>query len=323
VIDSGKSVPRLLGGRRDRRRRARASVGRIRRRRPRLSPRLLLGTIVLALVLAGGWLWFRDSAFVSVQRVSVTGVSGPDAGPIRRALASAALNMTTLDVSVDALRRAVAQYPVVKDLSVSTQFPHRIEIRVVEQIPVAAVAIGGRVIAVAADGTLLHNAAGVAALPRVPVRMPPSGSRLEGAALQDVSVLAAAPNNLLSHIAQVTSSDRHGLIAQLRNGPSIYFGDTRWLAAKWAAAVAVLGDPSSVAALYIDVSVPERPAAGGGSQSGSGSSGAGATSSTTGSATTAASATGSTSSAAGTTSTGASATSGTPPTGATSASSGG
>ena len=32
---------------------------------------------------AGGWLWFRDSSLVAVERVTVTGLSGPDARQIR------------------------------------------------------------------------------------------------------------------------------------------------------------------------------------------------------------------------------------------------
>jgi hypothetical protein len=60
-------------------------------------------------------------------------------------------------------------------------------------------------------------------------------------------------------------------VAQLRNGPSIYFGDANQLAAKWSAAVAVLADSGSAEAVYIDVTDPQRPAAGAGSDSNSSS----------------------------------------------------
>ena len=46
---------------------------------------------------------------------------------------------------------------VVKDLEVSTQFPHGMRIRVIERPPVATVSVAGRTIAVASDGTLLHD----------------------------------------------------------------------------------------------------------------------------------------------------------------------
>jgi cell division protein FtsQ len=235
-----------------------------RARRPRLHlrPRVVLAVVAVALLLGGAWLWLRDSSLVAVRRVVVTGVTGPDAGRIRKALIDSAVTMTTLDVSMSELRVAVAPYPVVKSLEVSTQFPHGMRIHVIEQLPVAAVVVAGQRIAVASDGTLLHDDSGVSRLPTIPVSVSPGGTRLTGAALNAVGVLAAAPYQLLSRISQVTTVARHGLVAQLRDGPSIYFGDPQRLASKWSAATAVLADGSSAGAVYIDVSDPNRPAAG-------------------------------------------------------------
>jgi cell division protein FtsQ len=243
-----------------------------RRTLPRLRPRILIGMIVVLALLGGAWVWFRDSSLVAVQRVTVTGASGPDAASIRQALISAAENMTTLDVSTGQLNTAVAPYPDVKRLRVSTQFPHAMRIRVIEQIPVAVVSVAGRSIEVAGDGTLLHSLAGASSLPAIPVEVPPGGTRLTGAALAAVRVLGAAPYQLLPHISQVTTIARHGLTAQLRNGPSIYFGDAQQLSAKWTAAAAVLAASDSAGAVYIDVSDPERPAAGASEPSPSGTS---------------------------------------------------
>jgi cell division protein FtsQ len=228
-----------------------------------LSPRLLIALIGLVCLLGGGWLWFRDSSLVAVNRVTVAGARGPDAAQIRRALTAAAEGMTTLDVSIGQLRTAVAPYPVVKNLVVTTQFPHGMRIQVIEQIPVALVSVAGATIAVAADGTLLHDAsASSALLPRIPVQVPPGGTRVTGAAMNAVSLLAAAPYQLLSHLLSVTTTGAHGLTAQLRSGPEIYFGEPDELGAKWTAATAVLAAQSSAGAAYIDVSDPARPAAG-------------------------------------------------------------
>ncbi len=231
-------------------------------RRRLLDPRALIALVVAACLLGGGWLWFRDSSLVAVKRVTVTGASGPDAGQIRRALLAAAQGMTTLDVSIGQLRTAVAPYPVVKNLQVATQFPHGMRIRVIEQIPVAVASVGGTTIAVASDGTLLHDLSGASALPRIPLAVPPGGTRLTGAARSSVSLLAAAPYQLLPHLALVTTTAAHGLTVQLRNGPVLYFGSATELAAKWAAAAAVLSDQHSAGASYVDVSDPTRPAAG-------------------------------------------------------------
>ncbi len=240
---------------------------RVRIRPARPGPRVLVALIALVLLAGGGYLWLRDSSLVSVQRVRISGVSGPDAGRIRAALRTAARNMTTLDVKLDQLRTAVAPYPVVQRLDASTQFPHDMTINVIEHVPVATVLAGGRRIAVSADGTLLHDASSTGPLPTIALGVPPGGARLAGPARDEVRLLAAAPYRLLARIATVSESTAHGLTAGLRAGPSVYFGTTDQLALKWSAAVGVLADHRSAGAVYIDVSVPARPAAGGGADS--------------------------------------------------------
>lgn len=234
---------------------------------PRLPRRAQLLTVALAALLAllgGAWLWFRDSSLVAVKRVSIVGVAGPDVSAIERALRSAALTMTTLDVNMGQLRTAVQPYPDVRSLSVSTHFPHTIVIRVSEQVPVALVTVSGRTIPVAGDGTLLSTrAAPSGSLPAIALRVPPGGTHLtEPGARAALAVLAAAPYALLPHIQQASWSAQHGVVISLRSGPAVYFGDATRLQAKWESAVAVLGDPGSRGAQYLDVSDPDRPAAG-------------------------------------------------------------
>jgi cell division protein FtsQ len=221
-------------------------------------------TLLAVLVaLAGGWFWFRDSPLVSVRHVTISGESGPDAAQIHTALVSAAHTMSTLDVSMNRLRDAVAPYPIVKDLVVTTQFPHRMRIRVVEQLAVGTVQAGGHKTAVAADGTLLHDVVVSPSLPVIPLGVLPGGARVTNPnALAAVRLLAAAPDPLRAKLSQVTTVAAHGLVAQIRGGPSIYFGDGTELAAKWLAASEVLADPGSAGASYIDVTYPNRPAAG-------------------------------------------------------------
>lgn len=234
-------------------------------RRSRPGPRVLIALVALVLVAGGVYLWLRDSSLVSVQQVRVTGVSGPDAGRIRAALRTAARNMTTLDLKLGQLRTAVAPYPVVQRLDASTQFPHAMTIHVTEHVPVATVLAGGRRIAVSADGTLLHDGTPSGPLPTIVLPVPPGGARLAGPAADEVRLLAAAPPRLLARVASVSDGSAHGLTAVLRAGPSLYFGTVGQLALKWNAATRVLADHGSAGALYIDVSVPARPAAGGAS----------------------------------------------------------
>ncbi|MDQ3608473.1 MAG: hypothetical protein M3459_06190, partial [Actinomycetota bacterium] len=54
-----------------------------------------------------------------------------------------------------------------------------------------------------------------------------------------------------------------GWAVALRDGPVVHLGSADRLDAKWAAASAVLADPASRGAVYLDVRLPERPTAGG------------------------------------------------------------
>jgi cell division protein FtsQ len=232
-----------------------------RRIRPRVGRLAVAGAVLVGLAV-GGWLWLRDSSLVSVERVRVSGVYGPDAAQIRSALISSARNMTTLDVRIGQLRTAVAPYPVVKDLRVSTQFPHGMRIQVIEQLPVGVLVAGGHAVAASGDGTVLRDVPAVS-LPVIPVPSLPGGSRVtDRAALDALAVLAAAPARLLSKVSQVATISPHGQVVQLRDGPAVYFGDATDLAAKWVAATEVLADPGSAGASYLDVTDPARPAAG-------------------------------------------------------------
>jgi cell division protein FtsQ len=232
------------------------------RRRVPMRVRVLVGAVVALVLLGGLWLWVRDSPLVAVEKVSITGVSGPNADQIRAVLTRAARNMTTLDVRTGQLRTAVAPYPVVDDIKVSTQFPHGLRIRVVEQLPVGALEAGGRTIAAAGDGTVLHDVP-TASLPVITVPGLPGGSQVSaGPALQALALLSLTPRRMLSRIARVGTQAPHGLVVELRSGPSIYFGDASEPAAKWVAATEVLADPTSAGAAYIDVTDPARPAAG-------------------------------------------------------------
>jgi cell division protein FtsQ len=252
-----------------------AATRRLRRhrlsRRPRLPIsrqrlRLVVAVAVVAvLLLVGGWLLFRDSSLVAVEHVTVTGASGPDAAEIGSALDAAARKMTTLDVSTARLQAAVSGFPEIKGLRVTTDFPHGIAIHVVELQPVGAVRVTGREEAVTGDGTLLPKVAVNGSLPLIAVDESPTGKRLrEQSAVSAAALLAAAPRQLLPRLTEVTTVGGHGLVAQIRNGPSVYFGDSSRARAKWLALLAVLATPNSAGALYIDVTDPSRPAAGAG-----------------------------------------------------------
>jgi cell division protein FtsQ len=230
--------------------------------RPRL--RLLLALAAAFVVLLAGWLWLRDSSLVAVRQVQISGVDGAQGAPVRAALEQAARSMTTLHVRHDALDTAVAPFPIVKRLEVSSGFPHTLRIHVVTNVAVGVLVAEGRRVAVTSDGTLLRDAGAPAALPEIFVRSLPVGERVEQAAARAaVAALAAAPAALRTRVEGIVTSPAHGLALQLAHGPVLWFGDATRLDAKWAAVAAVLADPQSQGASSIDVSAPERPAVGG------------------------------------------------------------
>jgi cell division protein FtsQ len=225
-------------------------------------PRFVLAAVAVLAVAALGWVWVRDSSLVAVDDVTITGVSGPDASRVRSMLDDAARDMTTLHVSAAELRNAVAAYPQVKDVHVTTHFPHGLDISVVEHNPVAVIVADGKRIPVAEDGKLLRSVA-PGDIATVEMTSVPGGDRLtDRRASQAVELLAAAPVALREKVVHVWTGER-GLSARLDDGPLLYFGTTERLDAKWTAVARVLEAPEAAGALYLDVRVPERTAAGG------------------------------------------------------------
>jgi cell division protein FtsQ len=241
------------------------------RRRPllpvlsaRLRRRLLALALACLALSAGYWFWLRDSSLVAVDDVGVAGLTSSDAERIRMALQSTARGMTTLHVDMEALERAVSAYPVVRGLEVETDFPHGMRIRVIEHRPAAlAVGDGGR-LPVAADGTLLRGLPVEGRLPTIDVEGAFGRDRLADAEARAAAAVAgAAPGSLRTRVELVERRSEEGLVAELRDGPELIFGDARRARAKWAAAARVLADPEARGASYIDVRIPGRPAAGG------------------------------------------------------------
>jgi cell division protein FtsQ len=223
----------------------------------------LLAVLLSPPLLGGGFLALRHSSFVAVEHVRISGVHGAEAPAIAAALGAAARHMSTLDVHSAALRAAVAQFRVVREVSASAQFPHGLTIAVVEQPPVAALVAGGVRTAVAADGVVLGPALLSSSLPTLGGWVAPApGAHLhDRGLLAALRVLGAAPRALATRIER-TYTGAQGLTVAMRNGLVVYFGDDTLPHAKWLSLARVLADPSSAGAIYIDVRLPGRPAAG-------------------------------------------------------------
>jgi hypothetical protein len=99
-------------------------------------------------------------------------------------------------------------------------------------------------------------------LPRLPLAGPPEGGRLGGPVLEQVRVLAAAPDALRPYV-ESSFFGESGVGVNLTTGVELRFGDASQAARKWRAAAAVLANPEITALDYVDLHAPSRPAYGG------------------------------------------------------------
>lgn len=209
-------------------------------------------------------LWFRDSSFVAVERVTVAGISGPEAEEVTAALSRAGQGMTTLRVDDEQLERAVSGYPTVVAVDAEADFPHALTIEVTGRPPVLAVSDGGPPVLVAADGTVLHGVdPGDAAVPSLQIESVPVRGKLTGEPLALAEVAGAAPGPLRPLIEDMAVEAGEGIEITLKGGIPVSFGDADLAGEKWMAVSAILADPQVETLTHLDVRVPERPSIGG------------------------------------------------------------
>jgi len=235
-----------------------------RRPSPRMRRGLLIAVAVLSVLTAFYFFWLRDSSLVRVERVTVTGLDTRDAPRLRAALAVSARSMTTLHVDREKLLESVSGYPVVRDLRVESDFPHALRIVVIQHTPAAIAVSDGLRIPVAGDGTLLRGVPVEGRLPTIEVEGRFGTERLRNRdALREAQVLGGAPLELRSRLEGVVEDKEKGVTVEMRDGPTLIFGDATRVRDKWDAAARVLADPAARGAAYIDLRLPDRPAAGG------------------------------------------------------------
>jgi Cell division protein FtsQ len=96
-------------------------------------------------------------------------------------------------------------------------------------------------------------------LPQLPLEEVPQGGRVTGPALEQVRVLAVVPDELRPYV-DGSYFGESGVDVELTTGIELRFGNASQAARKWAAAAAVLADPSITALDYVDLHAPSRPA---------------------------------------------------------------
>lgn len=217
---------------------------------------------LVAVILAGYFLWFRDSSLVAVDEVKVEGAT-TNQEQITEALTAAADGMSTLNVDEQELAMAVSGFPTVASIRADAGPPHSLTIIVTERLPVAQVEIGGDRVAVSAEGYVLPGieVAG-SKLPTLAAARA-EGGRLGGQGAAQAAALGAAPEELRERLdAAAWDPERGGVVIELEGAPELRFGDGDRTEDKWDAVASVLAAPDLGSPAYVDVSVPERPVTG-------------------------------------------------------------
>jgi cell division protein FtsQ len=228
----------------------------------RLPWRVLAGTLLAVAGLALGWLWFRDSSFAAVERVTITGSGSSEQAQVREALETTAAGMSTLHVDEHALGQVVEPFSSVAGLRVRADFPHDLRIEVIEHEPVATVETGGSSIP-ATGGGLLLDGVRASDLPTVTMKAPLDGRHVrDDRTLAALRVAAAAPPALRARAERLFYGPG-GMTLELRDGPELVFGSASDARTKWVAAARVLAEESAAGATYLDLRVPKVVAAGG------------------------------------------------------------
>lgn len=218
--------------------------------------------LCLPLVL-GALLLLRDSSVVAVNKVTVVGLDGYYERGARKSVTQEALTMSTLNVDADRLRDSLGEFVDIAGLQTKTDFPHGLTVIVAVRRAVASARVGNTLVGLTGTGAVLESTHNLALLPRIEVTGGVKDNRLLGReSLRVLSVLGAAPDVMLRRIDGVSLTPR-GITVKLDKGTLLYFGDQRLAADKWRAAVAVLADPKSKGARYVDLRIADRPAIGG------------------------------------------------------------
>ena len=173
-------------------------------------------------------MWLRDSSFVAVRDVQITGVTASDGERSAPRSRARRCEMTTLHVREDVLRERDRE-PTRRSasLQVKTDFPHGLTIQVVERQPVAALAAERR----AADPghrrrrrAARRDRRARPAEPRAR-RSRRSGPKLtDRRALRALTIAGAAPAELLRRDRRARRRRTRRRRDALNDGPELVFG---------------------------------------------------------------------------------------------------
>lgn len=224
---------------------------------------LIVSLLVLAAVIAGGYMLVRNSPLVAVKEVRVVGLSGYYDKDARSAVVAEAMRMTTMNFDATKIQDAAGTFVDVAGVKVETDFPHGATIYMHVRRPVLVARLNGRTVTLSQDGEVITAASSIAGLPHIEASGDVVDGRVSGGkALSAARLLGAAPDVLMRKVDQLKWG-RFGIVVSMEKGPDLYFGTSEDAKLKWRDAATVLASDAAKGAAYLDLRVPGRPAVGG------------------------------------------------------------
>lgn len=233
----------------------------VERERERHRARVVLAVLAVPAAAVSVLLLLRSAA-LDVDAVKVDGARHVDAEEVRDA-AGIERGAPLAFIDTGAAADRVESLAWVDEARISRRWPGTVRVQVTEYEPAAFVRrAGGGVMLVAEDGAVLGPAAEApeAAVEIVGVRrLPEPGSTLAPAGA--AGVVSELPDALGARVVGVDLADS-GVTLRVLFGPEIRLGSLDDVAAKGAAALAVMERIGDAQVAYVDVSVPSAPVAG-------------------------------------------------------------
>jgi cell division protein FtsQ len=235
---------------------------------------LLFAVAAVLVVGAALFVWLRSSDVFAVERVTATATASVTSDDIARAT-SPALGVSLLRVSTSAIEKALLALPYVRSAQVYRDFPHTLEVHIVEYRAAARVrAADGTTWLVSEDGRVLAKVdppAG-ASLPLLISETPLSpvaGATIPEAVAASLPVAtllrdgqADATLQPIASLKEIDVSAGGEVSVKLSSAMELRLGQPSKLESKLKAAAEIiqqcLRDQKQVE--YVDVSVPDRPA---------------------------------------------------------------
>lgn len=236
------------------------------RRRQLMVRRLrLAGLVGVAGLLALAWVKVPTMDAFLVRQVEITGTSAVPDLAVRRRVDSLLRGTTIFTVDTDAVRRRVEALPFVYEVRADRHFPGGLSLHVSEYEPLAFGVAGNGGWLVSRDGRVLVRGRLADWKDRIPVvrlekRAVRAGQRLGSEPA--LRLLRLVPDAFPASVRTVDVRDG-GIVAQLHDGPELRFGRDAELTTKLRVAERLLtmyGAGRRGSIVYLDVSVPERPA---------------------------------------------------------------